>query len=80
MFQSVIIAICNGEKWIDDCFESILQQDALPAIKIEVSVFNDCSTDETCRLLLKWKEKISTMCNISIVIGNGVDVSKGGKV
>ena len=79
LFQSVIVAIYNGEKWINDCFESIVKQDIFSEKKIEISVYNDCSTDNTSQLLLKWKKKLSAMHNISIVISTGSDASKGGK-
>lgn len=75
----MIVAVYNGENWIDDCFESILKQDILSEEKVEISVYNDCSTDNTSKLLSNWEEKLSSMHNISMVIRSGVDVSKGGQ-
>lgn len=77
MFQSVIIPIFNGNEWIDQCFKSIIKQTALTKFPIEISVFNDGSLDNTGNTLNKWKEKINSINNLSIIIENGSH-SKGG--
>lgn len=75
---SIIIAVHNGEKFINDCFESITQQDALSTNRVEISVCNDSSTDNTKKLLLDWEKKISSVSNLSIVTTEGgTDSPKG---
>lgn len=55
---SVIIPIHNGEKWINNCLTSILNQTILKSseIHIEVVAFNDGSTDKTMTILRHWHE------------------------
>ncbi|EEB11236.1 glycosyltransferase, putative [Pediculus humanus corporis] len=75
---SIIIPIHNGEQWINECFESILTQDILKTNGIEISVFNDASTDRTSELLLYWEKKISNINNLSLLVQHGnYDYPKG---
>lgn len=62
---SVVIPIYNGEKWIDKCFDAILNQSALSKINIEICVCNDASNDKTGLLLEEWQKKFE---EISIVL------------
>ncbi|GLV42926.1 hypothetical protein CBL_20482 [Carabus blaptoides fortunei] len=57
---SVIIPIFNGEKWIDECFNSILNQTAVNTLNIEVCVCNDASNDKTKELLDIWRIKFES--------------------
>lgn len=45
---SVIIPTYNGEKYIRECVDSVLQQSCN---EIELLVVDDCSTDSTCQIL-----------------------------
>lgn len=58
-FQSIIIPIHNGSKWIDGCFNSILQQTAKDKLNLEVCICNDASTDNTAELLSEWEQKFN---------------------
>ncbi|CAH0547615.1 unnamed protein product [Brassicogethes aeneus] len=51
---SVIIPIHNGSRWIENCFNSILEQTAIKSHKIELCVCNDASNDDTDKLLKAW--------------------------
>ncbi|XP_044254228.1 UDP-GlcNAc:betaGal beta-1,3-N-acetylglucosaminyltransferase-like protein 1 isoform X2 [Tribolium madens] len=52
--QSVIVPIFNGSSWIDQCFNSILQQELREDVFLEVCVCNDASDDGTVLFLHKW--------------------------
>ncbi|XP_024942205.1 UDP-GlcNAc:betaGal beta-1,3-N-acetylglucosaminyltransferase-like protein 1 [Cephus cinctus] len=54
---SVIIPIYNGRQWIDNCFQSILQQTCFSRINLEISVCDDASDDETPDILETWRNK-----------------------
>lgn len=54
---SIIIPVYNGEKDLNNCFDSIMNQ-TFDSTKFEVSVYNDASVDNTMDIILKWKKKI----------------------
>ncbi|XP_003744948.1 UDP-GlcNAc:betaGal beta-1,3-N-acetylglucosaminyltransferase-like protein 1 [Galendromus occidentalis] len=47
---SIIVPVHNGEKFLNQCFDSILNQD-FPLREVEVSVWNDGSTDASASLI-----------------------------
>ena len=51
---SVIIAVYNTEKYIEKCLDSLLSQ-TYP--NIELVVVNDCSTDNSLKILKKYTKK-----------------------
>ena len=53
---SIIIPTYNVEKYIDKCFESIVNQTFKD---FEVIVINDGSTDQTLRLIKEWEKQDS---------------------
>ncbi|KAK6638151.1 hypothetical protein RUM44_008579 [Polyplax serrata] len=75
---SVIIPIHNGEAWIDECFESIIKQDILESDKLEISVYNDASTDNTREILMEWEKRVSNIPNLSLLVKHGTDDNPGG--
>ncbi|CAD0202197.1 unnamed protein product [Chrysodeixis includens] len=83
---SIIIPVYNGEKWINDCMNSILKQSLLndDNIKIEIVIYNDGSTDNTQELLMKWeqifKSKDVTYKILGSNISNGVGAAKNRAV
>ena len=53
-FQSIILPVYNAERWLDDCLRSILEQN-VGKLSVQVSIFNDGSTDNSPNLINKWK-------------------------
>ncbi len=53
---SVIIPCYNAEKYVGRCFESIAMQ-SIGIDHLEVIIINDCSTDNTLNLLMKYEEE-----------------------
>nr|CAD7455809.1 unnamed protein product [Timema tahoe] len=78
---SIITPIHNGEAWINDCMESILGQTALNSLVVQVSIYDDASTDKTWELVQIWKTRVETIRNISLVASkNTTPHPKGGKI
>ena len=50
---SIVLPVYNGEKYLAQSIESVLQQDYK---NIELIIVNDCSTDNTENIILKYKE------------------------
>ena len=50
---SVIIPCYNAEMYVDDAIRSVFEQDYH---SIELIVVNDGSTDESERVIIKWKD------------------------
>ena len=72
---SIVIPIYNGSKFIDDAFESICKQSWKK--QLEVSIYDDCSTDDSYQKCMSWKEKFE--CNgIKTVIGKNPNHQPGG--
>lgn len=53
---SVIVPVYNAEQWLDRCFQSILQQNYLRHC-VEISIFDDASTDNSLLIIDKWKSR-----------------------
>ncbi|XP_014442176.1 UDP-GlcNAc:betaGal beta-1,3-N-acetylglucosaminyltransferase-like protein 1 [Tupaia chinensis] len=64
---SVILPVHNAEPWLDQCLQSVLQQDFEGTM--ELSVFNDASKDRSGAIIEKWKAKLE---------GSGILVVVGG--
>ena len=76
---SVIINIYNGEKYVDKCLDCVLNQTYK---KLEILIVNDGSTDNTLKLLKKYKDKrirlISTKnMGLSLSRNTGITNAKG---
>uniref|UniRef100_A0A1B0D6X2 Glycosyltransferase 2-like domain-containing protein n=1 Tax=Phlebotomus papatasi TaxID=29031 RepID=A0A1B0D6X2_PHLPP len=74
-FVSIIITVLNGEKWVDSCMKSILEQEG-DCIR-EVSVFDDFSTDRTVDKLLSWLPQFSEKSIKLIVTNNSFKSPRG---
>ncbi|KAJ8718464.1 hypothetical protein PYW08_002701 [Mythimna loreyi] len=82
---SVIIPVHNGEKWIDNCMNSIADQSILNTDKkLEISIYNDGSSDKTQDLLEKWKSYFESRGVSYVLSGSktskGVGAAKNGAV
>ena len=72
---SVVIPIHNGSKFIDEAFDSICKQSWKK--QLEVSIYDDCSTDDSYQKCILWKEKFERE-SIKIVIGKNLNLKPGG--
>lgn len=52
---SVLVPCYNHEKYIEDCLKSLIAQDYQD---IELIVFDDCSSDNSYNIILKWKSEL----------------------
>lgn len=71
---SIIIPVYNGDKWIDDCLRSVETQNFNG--KLEVSIFNDGSTDGTISKLEEWRETLREK-SISVTISGHTSNPRG---
>ncbi|KAM7297568.1 UDP-GlcNAc:betaGal beta-1,3-N-acetylglucosaminyltransferase-like protein 1 [Ixodes scapularis] len=73
---SIITPLYNGERWIDQCFDSVLAQNF--GETLELSVYDDSSTDGSLQLLQSWKPKLEAR-GIRVCISSGAssDPPKG---
>jgi len=75
----IIVPVYNGEKWIDECFQSVISQTILSRnknLQLTLSVFNDASSDESLTLLTKWRSKIES-CGVQYIIESNTGPPKG---
>jgi glycosyltransferase involved in cell wall biosynthesis len=76
----VIIPIYNGEAWIEECFKAIQLQTAVGHIKLEISVYDDASTDQTWAMLQDWRYKLNS-AGIRFTLSKNESLRpRGGKV
>ena len=54
---SVIISVYNHSKWINRCLRSLFNQINISKKEYEIIVVDDCSTDDSFKILKKIKEK-----------------------
>ncbi|XP_026216364.1 UDP-GlcNAc:betaGal beta-1,3-N-acetylglucosaminyltransferase-like protein 1 isoform X1 [Anabas testudineus] len=55
---SVIMPVYNASSWLDECLQGILQQDFTGSM--ELSVFDDASTDDSREVVERWRERLET--------------------
>ncbi|XP_074081303.1 queuosine-tRNA galactosyltransferase isoform X5 [Macrotis lagotis] len=63
---SIILPVHNAQCWLDDCLQSVLEQDFEGTL--ELSIFNDASKDKSMYIINKWKIKLETV-GIRVTIG-----------
>jgi len=77
MYVSVIMPVYNGEKYIAEAIESILNQTFKD---FELLIINDCSTDETVSIINRYKDKrirlIHNDTNIGLARVRNVGIQK----
>ncbi|XP_072240354.1 queuosine-tRNA galactosyltransferase isoform X1 [Leuresthes tenuis] len=62
---SIIMPVYNASCWLDECLQAILHQDF--AGSMELSVFDDASTDDSRKVVEGWKERLEAR-GITVVI------------
>ena len=72
---SIVVPIHNGSRFIDEAFESICKQTWKQ--QLEVSIYDDCSTDDSYSKCLSWKDKFDGE-GIDLVIGKNPNSGPGG--
>ena len=65
---SVIIPVYNGESWLEECLQSVYHQTF--AGLLELSIYNDSSTDNTASIIEEWQHKL-TGKGIKVTVGTG---------
>ena len=78
---SVVMSVYNGERYLDECMQSILQQ---TFTNFEFIVINDGSSDKSLEILKKYEQKdnrISIMnqenVGLSVSLNRGITLAKG---
>ena len=71
----VIIPLHNAAQWLDDCLESVRQQNFSGSI--QVSIFDDSSTDDSYDIAIHWKRLLDA-CGIDVLIGRSEKASPSG--
>ncbi|XP_013921310.1 PREDICTED: UDP-GlcNAc:betaGal beta-1,3-N-acetylglucosaminyltransferase-like protein 1 isoform X2 [Thamnophis sirtalis] len=72
---SVIMPVYNAESWLDECLKSVLDQDYQGSI--ELSVFNDSSTDNSINIIKKWQILLEE-AGIQVILGENYSTHPGG--
>ncbi|XP_053566282.1 UDP-GlcNAc:betaGal beta-1,3-N-acetylglucosaminyltransferase-like protein 1 isoform X2 [Bombina bombina] len=63
---SVILPVYNAEQWLDECLQSVLEQD-FPG-SLQLSVYNDASKDKSSEIINIWKIRFEER-GIGVVVG-----------
>ncbi|KAM4664655.1 LOW QUALITY PROTEIN: queuosine-tRNA galactosyltransferase [Discoglossus pictus] len=72
---SIILPMYNAEQWLDECLQSVLEQDF--AGSLELSVYNDSSQDKSTEILDSWKPRLEER-GICVVFGGHVSLQPRG--
>lgn len=54
---SIILPVYNASKWLDECLSSVCKQ-SVNGFSVELSVFNDGSTDDSLEILDRWRPEL----------------------
>ncbi|KAB5523723.1 hypothetical protein PHYPO_G00155770 [Pangasianodon hypophthalmus] len=72
---SVIIPVYNGAKWLDECLQAVLDQDFQGTL--EISVFDDASTDNSRGIAESWRERLRMRGVTMVISGHNTDRPRG---
>ncbi|OCT63081.1 hypothetical protein XELAEV_18044176mg, partial [Xenopus laevis] len=64
---SIILPVYNAEAWLDECLESVAQQDFDGCL--EVSIYNDASKDGTAPKIEDWRDRLEKQ-GIAVIVGS----------
>ena len=83
MFLSFIVPVYNVEKYLEECLDSLLEQD-IPHEEYEIVCVNDGSTDGSLDILRRYEEKFSNICvidqensGVCVARNTGMDAAQG---
>ncbi|CAL8271268.1 unnamed protein product [Gadus morhua 'NCC'] len=65
---SVIIPVHNASCWLEECLQAVLNQDFTGSL--ELSVYDDASTDASRAVLESWKEKFEAKAVSMVISGH----------
>ncbi|XP_072414429.1 queuosine-tRNA galactosyltransferase isoform X1 [Chiloscyllium punctatum] len=63
---SVILPVHDAARWLDECLQSVLEQDFQRSMQL--SVFNDASKDDSMKIIRKWATKLEDR-GVHVMIG-----------
>ncbi|XP_017313051.1 UDP-GlcNAc:betaGal beta-1,3-N-acetylglucosaminyltransferase-like protein 1 isoform X1 [Ictalurus punctatus] len=72
---SVIIPVYNGAQWLDECLQAVLDQDFRGTL--EISVFDDASTDNSRAIAESWRERLRMRGVTMVISGHNRDRPRG---
>ncbi|XP_032418163.1 queuosine-tRNA galactosyltransferase isoform X1 [Xiphophorus hellerii] len=72
---SIIMPVHNASSWLEECLQAIMHQDFTGSM--ELSVFDDASTDDSRKVLEAWRERMEDR-GISVVISGHGSSQPGG--
>ncbi|CAN9509977.1 unnamed protein product [Ophioblennius macclurei] len=72
---SIIMPVYNASCWLDECVQAIVHQDFSGSM--ELSVFDDASTDDSRKVLEGWRERLEARGISLLVSGHGSEQPKG---
>ncbi|XP_023189153.1 UDP-GlcNAc:betaGal beta-1,3-N-acetylglucosaminyltransferase-like protein 1 isoform X2 [Xiphophorus maculatus] len=72
---SIIMPVHNASSWLEECLQAIMHQDFTGSM--ELSVFDDASTDDSRKVLEGWRERMEDR-GISVVISGHGSSQPGG--
>ncbi|XP_037546115.1 UDP-GlcNAc:betaGal beta-1,3-N-acetylglucosaminyltransferase-like protein 1 [Nematolebias whitei] len=72
---SIIMPVYNASCWLDECLLGILHQDFTGSM--ELSVFDDASTDDSRKVLEGWSEKLQARGFVVVISGHDSPQPRG---
>ena len=60
-------SVYNASRYLDECLQSVADQ-TIDAEVLEVSMYDDLSTDDSWQLMLLWQQRLQQL-GISVVLG-----------
>ncbi|XP_038633333.1 UDP-GlcNAc:betaGal beta-1,3-N-acetylglucosaminyltransferase-like protein 1 isoform X4 [Scyliorhinus canicula] len=72
---SIILPVYNAARWLDECLQSVLEQDFQGSM--ELLVFNDASKDDSMNIIRKWRTKLEDRSIHVVIDGHESSHPKG---
>lgn len=81
---SIVVAVFNVENYIGDLLDTLVRQD-IPKDEYEIVLVDDCSTDQTCKIILEFIEEYPNIrlirkdknSGVGLTRNTGVDAARG---
>ncbi|XP_034044953.1 UDP-GlcNAc:betaGal beta-1,3-N-acetylglucosaminyltransferase-like protein 1 isoform X2 [Thalassophryne amazonica] len=72
---SIIMPMYNASPWLNECLQAILDQDFTGSM--ELSVYDDASTDDSRKVVETWREKMETKGILMVISGHSSTQPRG---